>query len=187
MLSFFVYLTSSLGNKSVTYEVVCGELEVALTFAQTCRYFHGVLGSKYLWQRLMSTAEFLSSFISHMDPNKLSARALQDAAIKTLRLERNWRRKIPILRNVYPIRHDTIGSFDHMKFLPGAETLVAVRRERHGERPSFQLCVFSLSDPRNAYEAASFQFRGTLGNFDVALADDTRSFIFAFTFRTEES
>lgn len=155
-------------------------------FDQTCRGLNAIIDSDYLWHQLISRSELTLGIPSFVDPNKLSGKTLQLLAVRALRLEANWARKAPRIRGVNAVLHGTYeGSFDDMKLLPGATTLVTVRRNRHRERPTVTISAFSLSNVRDAYKAASFEIAGYLTQLDVSLVDDGQTLIYAASIKNE--
>ncbi|KAJ7066938.1 hypothetical protein C8F01DRAFT_1119681 [Mycena amicta] len=101
-------------------------LDVAdiLQLTQTCRGLHDTtLSSDYLWHQLL-LPETLPLNLDYADLNQLSAATLQKATRDALRLDNNWRRRNPQIRQMTRISMENVSQ---MLFL-GSELLVVLRR-----------------------------------------------------------
>lgn len=71
------------------------------------------------------------------------------------------------------------GAFDFLKLLPGANTLVAIRRDRHREKPKMIVCVYSPLDSDDPPLAAHFTLPVTMKDVDAGLDNDGKNVVIA--------
>lgn len=154
-------------------------------YAQTCRRMSTLADADYLWHRLAMNG--VLSISPHQDPMEISGMALRREALRSLRLQANWRRATPRLKSCYGVRRETLeGSYDEMDLLPEGKALLAIRRLGRGDRPFFTASVFSLTDVSIAHELARIKVPGTLVHHDISLATHKHTFALAATILLDE-
>ncbi|KAI0049749.1 hypothetical protein FA95DRAFT_795932 [Auriscalpium vulgare] len=142
-----------------------------LALKQTCRVFHALGSSDYLWHRIVKRFRLPLDLPPAPDHSSLPAFELQRSIIRALRLECNWRKPHPSISACTAVVHGTsYGAIDEMQLLPGARWLVTAQRLRRMGRPMTTINLWSLNVGKQAsYHAGSVDVAGQYKRFAAAL------------------
>ncbi|EIN04839.1 hypothetical protein PUNSTDRAFT_128091 [Punctularia strigosozonata HHB-11173 SS5] len=140
------------------------DFEDLLAFKQTCRIFHLCACSDYLSRRLALSFHLPLDIDPWEELSALSGREIQRRMVRALKLDKNWSRGVPRIKQFVHIRghvvHNDELSIGRMALLPGAQWLLTVQSNRRRGRTSATCTFWSLHDVRQPYRAACLEVSG---------------------------
>lgn len=135
---------------------------------QTCRSLYSTINSDYLWHQLLPREELPLDLPPSRSLASYNSLELQTSALRALKLQANWSKKSPQIHNLSVTNVKSLdGLFDELKLLNGATLLLGVRRDRHSQRPSMIVCVYSLQNVNNPSIIAQFSVTAIMKDFDA--------------------
>ncbi|KAJ7475825.1 hypothetical protein FB451DRAFT_1244898 [Mycena latifolia] len=127
------------------------DAEDILIVSQTCRVLHEFTTSNsadYLWHRLLSSSDLPLDIAPYIDRNDLPGVALQAIVTRALRVDHNWRRHDPQIKQL--MRLVNVDHVCQMQFI-GSDWLAILRRSP----VAASLAVWRVGDTKQPYRAAS--------------------------------
>lgn len=95
--------------------------------------------------------------------NSLTADELQEAAIKAMRLELNWRKPVSSIKRSAKVQGMTQEQCVHMQFLPGGKWLLTIQRYHRLLMTRFttRMSVWSMADLAHPHRAINVELKGS--------------------------
>lgn len=136
---------------------------VIVDATQTCRVLHAFGTTDYLWHRLIEDFGLPLDIPQNVAPNNLSADEVQEAAIKAMRLELNWRKPVSSIKASAKVQGMTQEQCVHMQFLPGGKWLLTVERYHRLLMTRFttRMSIWSMADLARPYRVLNVELKGT--------------------------
>ncbi|CAL1716715.1 unnamed protein product [Somion occarium] len=142
-----------------------------LALKQTCRVLHAFGSTDYLWHRLIERFDLPIGIPSDVPIHALSSDELQRQTIKAIKLELNWRRAVPSIKQSRMILGPNREPFAHMELLREGNWLLTAQRYHRLLMTRFttRMSVWSLKDVHQPYRVFSVEISGTYRSSTMAL------------------
>ncbi|KAK7690697.1 hypothetical protein QCA50_005796 [Cerrena zonata] len=163
----------------------CLSVQDVLALKQTCRVLHAFGSTEYLWHLLVKHFDLPIGTPSDSPPDEL-----QRQTIKAIKLERNWRRDLPVIKGSEMILGPNREPFAHMELLREGKWLLTAQRYHRllMTRITTRMSVWSLANVSHPSRLFHVEISGTYRSSTMALRknDSFATLVVAFNEDEEE-